>query len=217
MLALAWLIACGGGAGRIHEEEPVEPLRGDGWAVMVPVGAVVERTDAMLQVDAPDGRSWFDVAWVDEPATHETALRWGRGVCAPVLFDRGWTDGRRYAAGGICEISSRRHWVLVVLEPAGGRTLQTAFLADARRMPYEDAWVAFARTALTLGPGPEPLGAPDVDALRERVRAAGLEEPGPIPVPGGGLLSTRILPQLTDVWTARDGAPPTPGSWATPD
>lgn len=215
MLAVAWLIACGGGAGRIHEEEPLEPLRGDGWALMVPVGAVVARSADALKVDAPDGRSWFDVAWVADPPSEDAALRWGRGVCAPVLFDRGWTDGKRYAAGGICEISSRRHWVVVVLERVGDRTLQTSFLADAQRTPYEDAWVAFVRSALTLGAGPDPLASPDIHAVRERVRAAGLEKPGPIPVPGGGLLSTRILPQLGEVWEARDAAPPA-GVWTAP-
>ena len=208
MVALLWLFACEGGAGRVHAEEETTALAGPGWALAAPSGSIIAATADTLKVDAPDGRSWFDVSWVDSPANAQTALLWGRSACSPVLYDQGWTEGNRFATGGICEISRRRHWVIVVLERIGERTLQTTFLADSRRMPYEDAWVACTRTALTLGGGPDPLAPPDPVGLRERIRAAGLQKPGTIPIPGGGLLATRILPQLGDVWAARDSSPP---------
>lgn len=206
MWAVAWLVACGGGAGRIHLEEPIEPLAGAGWGLSVPAGAVVERSPGVLKVDAPDGRSWFDVAWTDRAVSADTAEAVGRGSCAGILLDQAWSAGGRLATGGVCEIAERRHWIVVVLERVGDRTLETTFLADAERMPYEDAWVELARTALTLGA--EPLPPADVAAVREAVRAAGHEPAGDLPVPGGGLLATRVAPGLAPVWTARDASPP---------
>ena len=207
MLALVWLFGCG--AEQPHPAEPLETLRGSGWAVSVPKAAQVQFDGGILKVDSANGRSWFDVEWVDTLPTEATAMEWGNNNCQPVVFDEGIVTPNRYAVGGICEIKERRHWVVLVLERIGDRTLETSYFADSRWVPYEDAWVQFSQTALTLGGGPEPLAGPEIPTFKTDIRAAGEQMPGPIPIPGGGLLSTRIIPHLNEVWNSRTASPPT--------
>jgi hypothetical protein len=206
MQIAALLLGCGVGAGQI-DSAPVDVRSGSGWALAVPAHADIQVSPGMIRVDAPDGRRWFDIAWTDDIPGENSAMTWGESNCAPVLWDRGWGDEHRYAVGGLCGISEHRHWAFLVEERIGSRTLRTTYIGDTQRLPYEDAWVDFARTALTLGPGPAPLTPPKGDQIRAYVRAAGRETPGLSPVPGGGLLSTRVLPQLDSIWKARDAAP----------
>jgi hypothetical protein len=216
MWLLGWLAGCEGGAGRIDQREPVQVLARDGWSVQLPAGARVDVSPDTIAVDADDGRRWFDIRWVPGPANEATARAWGDTYCAPAQWDSSWEAGRRWGAGGLCVVSERRHWLIVSLEAYGDRTLQTTFLADARRMPLEDAWVEAMRTAWTFRSGG---GATDVlspERVRALARLTATQMPGPIPVPGGGLFSPRMHALLSAVWLARDAHPPPPPHFASP-
>ncbi len=205
-----WLagFACSGSqAGRIHAA-PVSETVGDGWAVGVPEGARVTVDPRILRVDSADGTMWFDVRWTTEPANEITAHTWARATCTPPMWDDPWVTDGRWAAGGLCMIANHRWWMIHVLERVGDRTLHTAFLADSRWVVYEDAWVLATRTALSFAGGEHAHAPPDADGLRVQIRLAGAEPPGMMPIPGGGKLSTRIFPHLSDLWAARDRAPP---------
>lgn len=188
---------------------------GAGWAVRVPAGAQVRVEQETVAVDAGDGRRWFDVRW--HPATlppESIAYSWGTTTCTPMMWDQPvepvpgvWTNG------GQCTIGSGRFHALVAIETHGDRHLFTAFLVDHRTLPYEDAWVEYVNTALTLRGGDAPLTPPiDHLALRERVREAAALRPGGMPTPGGGLLSGRVSERIPEVWQARRGSPP-PATW----
>jgi hypothetical protein len=203
---LAW-IGCGRGAGRI-ETAPVQVHVGQGWAVGVPAGAKIEVQPDVVRVDSADGTSWFDVRWIDGPADGTAAEIWARASCTPPVWDEPWISGGRWTAGGICVIGQHRWWMIHVLEPIGEHTLHTAFLADSKWIAYEDAWVLASHTALGFAGGDHPLAPPDPEDLRTRLRQAAALPPGPMPVAGGGVLSTHVLPLLGDIWAARDRAPP---------
>ena len=217
MWLLGWLAGCEGGAGRIDAREPVERLVRDGWSVQVPAGARVDITPDTIAVDADDGRRWFDIRWVPGPANEGTARVWGDTHCAPAQWDNGWEAGRRWAAGGLCVVSERRHWLIISLEAYGNQTLQTTFLADARRMPLEDAWVEAMRTAWTFRGGAEASDALAPERVRALARLTASQTPGPVPVPGGGLFSPRMHALLSAVWLARDARPPPPTTLAPTD
>lgn len=184
--------------------------RGDDWALRVPAGSRVRVSPTAIGVDAPDGRRWFDISWHDAdlpPAS--IAWAWGGKACGPITWDEPKVPVEgTWTSGGLCSIGERRHWAFTVVERHGERLLFTAWIGEHRRLPYEDAWVDFARTALSLRAGAEPLPPVDHADLRGRVREAAALRPGHMPVPGGGLLSGRVSERLVDVWAARLASPP---------
>ncbi len=187
--------------------------RGEGWAVTVPEGARVDVRPDGLGVDAPDGRSWFDVRWLDVPANRPPqvlATAWGEERCRPLAWDLPATplEGL-WTAGGFCTIQDRRYWVVAVVERVGERSLLTGFVAERSLVSYEDLWVLALGTALSLGGGAEPVAPLTPDRIRERLREAHEGDAIEVlPVAGGGVFSTKISAAVTDLWTARRSAPP---------
>lgn len=201
---------------------PAEPATehhaADGWAVRVPEGARVRQEDGRLAVDAPDGRRWFDVSWHGtdrEPAV--VAHAWAASTCSPTLWDHPSEPvPGTWLAGAACTIDGKRFFALVAVETFGDRRLLTAYVAQDGYVSYENAWIDFVTTAMSLTAGDEPLPSPDVAALRASIRAAAVQPAGSMPVPGGGLLSGRIVRALPDLWPARHAAPPRPFDDPTP-
>jgi hypothetical protein len=202
--------------GRV-EDQPVEPWKGDGYAMNVPSGASVRALDDRLAVDAADGSRWYDVRVVRAPESAQAALQeQANATCDTIRWDRVATPtpGTTFASG-LCPIRTRRHWLLAVQEVHGDATLLTVYVASADFLTFEDAWVDFVRTAATLAPGDAPLQTPDPAATREKLReVAGSGGIGHDPVPGGGELSPRMAEALAEVWQRKlaAGPPRVPGS-----
>lgn len=193
-------------------EPATEHHVGDGWAVRIPAGARVRQEDGRLAVDAPDGRRWFDVSWHDgdrEPAV--IAHAWAAGTCSPALWDQPSEPvPGTWISGAACTIDGKRFFALVAVDTFGEQRMLTAYVAQDGYVSYENAWLDFVTTALSLKGGSEPLPVPDLAALRSDIREAAVQPAGSLPVPGGGLLSGRIVRALPDFWPARHLAPPRP-------
>lgn len=192
---MVWLLlACGTSGGRI-EASPRDRVEAGPYAVTVERGSRVRHVDGGIAVDAPDGRRWFDVVWGDgDPQAFADA--WGAEACEPVLWDEAVQGGRWWARGGMCTVKDRRHWALVLVRPAeGGRIVRTTYVADHAFVPYEDAWVDFVGTALTVGVG-DPVGIASPAEVRDHVRSGTAKGTGPWPIPGGGLISTRVHTEM---------------------
>lgn len=203
------LPACATQAGRVHEQ-PTVTHEGAGWALRVPAGARVDVKPGVLTVDAPDGRRWFDVTWRSAQETPEgIAYAWGSQHCTPMMWGQPSTPAPGvWIADGQCTIQDRRFWAFLIVERHEQGALTTTYVAEQRRMPYEDAWVDLLDTALSLRAGGSPLPRLENGDLRARIREAAAEHPGEQPLPGGGLLGGRVSERLIDVWQARLSAPP---------
>lgn len=206
-------------------EMPTEILSGEGWTLRVLEGSRVRAEEDRLSVDAPDGRRWFDITWLDDTRTPEAiAHAWSATTCSPTMWDVASTPVEdTWFSGAVCVIDDRRFYALVAVETFGNRRLLTTYVAQDGFISYENAWVDFVTTAMSLRTGDSPLPAPDVEALRADIRHAAVQPAGPMPVPGGGLLSGRISREIPEWWSSRHAAPPPPdlslgdGAGSTPD
>jgi hypothetical protein len=202
--------------GRV-EDQPVEVWKGDGYAMNVPAGANVRVLADRLAVDAADGSRWYDVRMIRAPESAQAALQeQANATCDTIRWDRVATPTPgTTVTSGICPIRTRRHWLLAVQEAHGEATLLTVYVASADFLTFEDTWVDFVRTAVTLTPGDAPLQTPDPAATREKLReVAGSGGIGHDPVPGGGELSPRMAEALAEVWQRKleAGPPRVPGT-----
>jgi hypothetical protein len=200
------------------DEVPVRVERGDGWRLSVPEGARVTASASGIEVDAADGLWWFDVQLL-RPATPTAPLidasRWADEHCTPARWDLPATPAPgTWTAGGFCTVQDRDHWLIVAVEdrPDGARLL-TALVADRRQVPYEDAWVLFVRSALSLSTTDEPASWLGPEAVRERLRtaqqrASATTTGAELPRPGGGRFSRIVSEVLADeVWRPRTARP----------
>lgn len=176
----------------------------------IPQGARVRHDDGRLSVDAPDGRRWYDVSWHDDDrAPAVVAHAWSAATCSPTMWDEPAEPvPGTWLSGAACTIDGKRFFALVAVETFGERRLLTAYVAQDGYVSYENAWLEFVSTAMSLRGGDAPWPEPDLDALRGIIRQAAAQPAGSMPVPGGGLLSGRIARQLDPLWAARHTAPP---------
>ncbi|MCB9664688.1 MAG: hypothetical protein H6732_11290 [Alphaproteobacteria bacterium] len=212
------LAGCGGGLlpdlPAAPEAQATELARGSGWAVTVPSGAQVRATGAELAVDAPDGSSWFDVRWLAPRTTHvplADVTRWAEERCRPVRWDQPATPAPGvWTVGGGCTLGGRRHWVLAVVEERDPPLL-IGMMASRDRVAYEDLWVQWWATAMSLAAGEAPAAVPDAPHVREALRGARLSGPvGDLPVAGGGVFSGRASEALAEAWAAHLAQPVPP-------
>jgi len=203
------LLACGLGSSQ-GRPVAVEVVRGDGYALRATEGARVVTRESGLSVDSADGRSWFDVGWIDTPVNPiVTATTWGDSQCLPMRWDSPVvpTEGT-WMVTGLCSIEHRRFWAMLMLENHGERSVLTTFLANRDGTPLEDAWVRFVVEALSVGA--EPIQTIDEKTLRARLREVahtGDHQTG-YPVAGGGVLSQSFASAIPEVWAARKTAAP---------
>lgn len=194
------------------EDPPrVTAYEGEGWAARLPPDARVQAEADRLAVDAPDGTWWFDVQWVETPLVPTiAAMTWGDRACRPIRWDLPaepvegvWTSG------GTCTIENARYWAMLALEEHGDRTLLTGYLAGYGDVTYEQVWVDFVGSALSVTAGDTPRPALPDEVVRERVRNTRLERPdGVLPVPGGGTFSKLVSQGFAaDVWAPRRDHP----------
>jgi len=216
--ALALLNLCGTSGGKAGDaENPVHV--GDGWAIRLPtVGAKVEATPARISIDARDYSRWFDVrlyGLTDDLSIHPRTL--GATLCDPAVFDRPIVTDDAWTAGGLCTRGSRFQWMIARAERHGDRTLVFFYVANPDFLTFEDAWVDFARTAATITARPEAPEGPPGPELRSAIRRAAKEiGRTDSPLPGGGVLSTHVIPQLDAAWAVRAAAGPPPERFAPP-
>lgn len=216
MLAVLLLLACERPGGRI-EEAPLATYTGERYALAIPEGARVRSTPTTLDVDSADGGRWFTLRLLAPSEVPSAELRgWANTLCQTHRWDRTATPVPEIeTTGGLCAIDGRNYWLLTAIEAHGDRRLLVAYAADARSLTFEDAWVDWTRTALTLG-NATPLAAPEPALVRkvarEAVAAGGL---GHAPVPGGGELSAQLSEALVELWRARAAAP-IPEAFAAP-
>jgi hypothetical protein len=201
---------CALGAAVHVDDTPLEPWRQEGLSIAVPAGARVVAEPGTVQVDAADGARWFDLRWVEPPRSPEAEVyEWTRRTCTTVRWDRTATPvPGTTTTGGLCSINDRRHWAFTSIEQRPDGALVTLYVADARRVPFEDAWVDLVLTALSASAGAEPLAPLPRDELRRQIRetaaSGGLGEE---PVPGGGELSAAVSERLRLIWEARSQRP----------
>lgn len=205
------LAACGGLGEGIEVPPPPTYVSHveDGFALRMPEGARVRRTDKGLSVDAADGARWFDVRWVDGTAPPiAPATAWAEERCRPVRFDRARqpVEGT-WVVGGTCTIAERRHWILLSIEDRGDRALLTGLTGAFGRIAYEDLWVEFVHTALSVQAGESPAAWMTPEAVREALRTVAPGDPQEeMPVPGGGTFSARVTDNLPGIWADRRDA-----------
>ena len=212
--ALALLNLCGTSGGATGDA-PTTVHRGPGWAMHLPAeGARVTVEPDRIAVDVSDYSRWFDVRWV--PATPDLSVHarnLAATTCDPVVFDRPIVEEDSLTAGGLCTRGNRFQWLITRVERRGERNLLFFYVANPDFVSFEDAWVDFARTAATITSGEDPLPPPDGPPLRARIRAAAANAgASDSPLPGGGVLSTLVIPDLQAIWTARarSASPPWP-------
>ena len=212
------LVGCGTSGGQT-EDVPLAAQVVGGVALQVQEGSRVRTTEQGIAVDANDGRRWFDLIWT-EGIPRASVEVWAAKSCEAVFWDDSvtseGTDGQAWLAmGGMCNIAERRHWVIALVRPLGEKTefgaekLQlTAYIADYAFVPYEDAWVHFASTALTAG-ADAPQETFDGKAIRKRVRVGVAKPTGTTPIPGGGKISTNVHEEMAALY-GRLAPPPLP-------
>ncbi len=219
---VAMLLGCGTSGGQI-EDVPLRTEVVEGVGLRVQEGARVRQTERGIAVDSTDGRRWFDVMWA-EGIPRAAVEVWAARACEAVFWDDAVTsDDPEHpwlGMGGMCNISDRRHWVIVLVRPLGEKTPEgveklvvTAYTADYAFVPYEDAWVHFATTALTAGDD-SPVETLDAEVVRERVRVGVAKPTGTTPIPGGGRISSNVHEEMRDLY-ARLPAPPAPDHLAS--
>jgi hypothetical protein len=210
--ALSLLNLCGTSGGATGDA-PNPIHQGPGWSLRVPaVGAKVEVEPERIGVDARDFSRWFDVRWTfaeDDLSVHPRTI--AATTCDPAVFDKPVTTPDSYTVGGLCTRGSRFHWMIARAERHGDRALVFFYVANPDFVAFEDAWVDFARTAATLTGGPTPPEPPPGADLRRRIReAATTTGPSDSPLPGGGVLSTYVIPRLEPLWALRAATRPPP-------
>lgn len=216
MFAVLLLLACDRPGGRV-EEAPLATHRGEGFAIAVPEGARVLAEPTRLDVDAADGTRWFTVRLLGASDVPAAELQgWAQDTCETIRWDRTARPVPGIeTTGGLCTIDLRRFWLLSAVEAHGEQRLLVVYAADARSLTFEDAWVDWSRTALTLGTT-APIAAPDPAVVRQKARdvvaAGGV---GRAPVPGGGELSAHLSEALSDLWQTR-ASTPAPAAFAAP-
>ncbi len=195
------------GCGRFERPGATAPdvVRGDDWSMQVPAKASVKAMGSMVQVDADDGMAWIDVRWIDTPSSPVVgATAWAEQTCRPIQWDEPSqpTEGV-WLSGGLCTIGHRDHWLITVLEDRGDRTLLTGIMAVQRQRTYEEVWVEFVTSALSLQQGSQPAALIDPEVLKSTLRDTQRTAPvGFKPIPGGGLLSGAIGKALTGTFEA---------------
>ena len=188
---------------RGHDKHLETTWSQDGVSLRIPEGGNVRQQPGMISVDAADGSRWFDIAWVNETEPELISRKWAPTACDPmsIIWDQPSIPAPDlWAGGGLCTVKDHRYWAIVAIKKVETRSLRITYLADFHRMPFEDAYVDFVQTALTITGGPEPVRMPDQDLLRERVRQNAQNQTGIVPVPGGGLLLTNLHPAFADAF-----------------
>jgi hypothetical protein len=205
ILVFGATVACSRGTSGVIEKTPLEVHREAAYSLNVPAGSKVAIDADVLTVDAPDGSRWFDVRFLPADADPLTTFKtWASATCPSHALDPVEMPVPNVTTvGGVCSIEHRRHWLLGAIEPWGDRKIATLYVADAALITIEDAWVDYARTALTLSPGDQPFEAVTPADVRAAARAAQEEGAGPDQVPGGGVLWGRTSKHLAPLWTAR--------------
>lgn len=181
--------------------------RGEGFAVEVVEGSRTHVVDGVLNIDGPDGFRWQEARWI-EGAVAPAVTRWGADTCEGVIWERPGSpiQGVRTQIG-LCTRQGQEYWTFVALETRGERTLMLCWLGHRQRVPYEQAWVEFTGTVLTLQGASEPLHPIDEEHLRSTLRATSVTSTGPSPIPGGGELGAATSEALPELWRARLAAP----------
>jgi hypothetical protein len=220
------LVGCGTSGGQM-DDVPVAPQVVEGVGLQVQEGSRIRTTEQGIAVDAKDGRRWFDLIWT-EGIPRAAVEVWAAKSCEAVFWDDPLSAedpeaGQAWLAmGGMCNISERRHWVIALVRPLGEKTefgaerLQlTAYIADYAFVPYEDAWVHFASTALTAGAG-KPQTTLDFQEIRKRVRVGVAKPTGTTPIPGGGKISTNVHEEMKALYGTL-APPPRPDHMKKPE
>lgn len=191
---LLLLLACGTSGGQI-EASPRVAFDAPPIALHIEQAARVRIGEQTVAVDASGGRRWFDLAWVEgEPKL--LAEAWASQACEAIFWDEPVSGSTWWARGGMCNVQGRRHWALILFRPTEADTwVQTAYLGDYAFVPYEDVWVDFVGTALSVGAG-APVEVASPAEVREHVRVGTAKGTGPAPIPGGGLISTRVHTEM---------------------
>ena len=195
------------GCGRFDKPAASAPgvVHGEGWSMQVPAEASVKAMGSMVQVDAKHGMAWIDVRWIDTPSSPVVgATAWAEQTCRPIQWDEPSQPVEGvWLSGGLCTIGHRDHWLITVLEDRGDRTLLTGIMAVQRQRTYEEVWVEFVTSALSLRQGAEPAILIEPEVLKTTLRETQRSTPvGYKPIPGGGLLSGAIANALKDTFEA---------------
>src|SRR5690606_22129067 len=85
-------------------------------------------------------------------------------------------------SGAACTIDGKRFFALVAVDTFGEQRMLTAYVAQDGYVSYENAWLDFVTTALSLKGGSEPLPVPDLPALRSAIREPALQPAAGPPV-----------------------------------
>ena len=185
----------------------VVPMSGNGYSIQIVPESQVHVNDGVLGVDTPDGFRWMEARWLAGPVA-PAVVEWGMGQCDGLVWERSAVPIEGvHTQNGMCTRNGEEFWTFLVLETRGERTLMTTWLAHREAIPYEDAWVEFTGTALTLSGANTPVMLVEQTPLRRLIRETAVTSTGSSPVPGGGELGAAISEQLTDLWTARAAQP----------
>ena len=170
-------------------------------------GSRVAVNDGVLAVDAPDGFRWMEVRWLDGFVQPQVTA-WSVDQCDGLIWDRLATpiEGVQTRTG-LCTRQGQEYWAFLALETRGDRTLMTTWLAHRESIAYEDAWVEYTHTALSVTGAGAPFLLLAEPELRRLVRDKATTSTGYSPVPGGGELGAAISEGLADAWTRRQAEP----------
>jgi hypothetical protein len=189
---------------------------GAGWAVTVPAGARVESAafsppeaaPNRLTVSSPDGMWWFDIEVVPKAASPLLpATTFAERDCRPIRWDApAELQPGLWTGGGVCTIGERRYWLLISVEDEGDQSVITGLFWAIGHRGYEDTWVAWTQSALSLSEGttPQPL-VETADLVRQTLRAIPPDDgtASQLPLPGGGVYSAKLERAFADAWATR--------------
>lgn len=231
--AMAAMFAVGMGCSGRSPSEPratlvTEVHSAPGYTSNVIPGSRTVLTEEVLEIDAPDGFRWMEARWVAEPVGVPVTA-WGVRQCDGLIWNRDANPVPNVRTRtGMCTREFQQYWTFLSLETRPEGILMTTWLAHRESLAYEDAWVEYVGTALSLTGADTPLQAISEPDLRRLLRQTSITSTGSSPVPGGGELGAAVSEKLTALWTARLAAPgpqwtvppapsPTPSSQPVPE
>lgn len=190
--------------------------RGDGWAVSIPTGGRVDAASfappaaapSRISVSAPDGMWWFDIEVVPKaPSPLLPATTFAERDCRPIRWDApAELQPGVWTGGGVCTIGERRYWLLLAVEDEGDQSVVTGLYWAIGYRGYEDAWVAWTQSALSLSGGDTPMPLVEgPEIVRQTLRAIPPDDgtTSQLPLPGGGVYSAKLERAFAEAWSTR--------------